>query len=287
MILEKLAVLPQHVTPQRGLTWLAGWLAECRWVWLKNYLIRYFINRYQVDVNQALLPNLADHPNFNSFFTRELKPGLRPVVTDPTDLASPADGSISQIGAIKKDILLQAKGFYFNLTNLLGGDETLANEFYDGNFATIYLSPKDYHRVHMPITGRLRETIYIPGKLFSVSQETTRTISNLFAKNERLVCIFETAIGPVAVILVGAMLVGSINTIWDENPTLSNKITRQTYPQTDSKAITIERGAEMGHFKMGSTAILLFPKDKMEWSANLKEGSPMQMGQFLGKIRHP
>lgn len=285
MTREQLTVLPQYLAPQRALTWLAGWLSECRWGWLKNYLIRYFINRYDVDIHAATSPNLADYPNFNSFFTRLLKPGLRPIVEEPDALASPADGSISQMGQIHENSLLQAKGFHFNLQDLLGGSEDQAKIFYNGLFSTIYLSPKDYHRVHMPVAGLLRETIYIPGKLFSVSQKTTRAIPHLFSRNERLVCIFETAVGPMAIILVGAMLVGKIDTVWG-NPTLSKKIVQQSYPSSGSGVISLARGAELGHFKMGSTVITLFPSDKIDWASHLQEGSNILMGQFLGKIRH-
>jgi phosphatidylserine decarboxylase len=266
--------------PQHALSHFAGWLAESRWTWLKNRLIHYFINRYQVDTSAALLTDIADYPTFNSFFTRRLKPELRPLVQAPNELASPVDGSISQIGHIEKNRLFQAKGFHFSLETLLGGDTHIANEFIDGEFTTIYLSPKDYHRVHMPLTGTLRKTIFIPGKLFSVNPQTAQTIPQLFARNERLVCIFDTDIGPMAIILVGAMLVGSMKTIW-EMPPRSSTIQTQTYDN-----IRIERGAELGHFKMGSTVIALFAKDKIEWPPHLTENSTVQMGSFLGKICH-
>jgi phosphatidylserine decarboxylase len=277
-MLKKLSVLPQYIAPQRALTRFAGWCGECRWPWLKNILIRYFIRRYQVDVNAATSADLADYPCFNSFFTRTLKPELRPIVQGANAIASPADGVISQIGDIRDDKLYQAKGFRFSLADLLGGSEAQARAFRDGSFATIYLSPKDYHRVHMPFTGRLRETVYIPGKLFSVNQKTAQAVSGLFARNERLVCFFETEHGPMAVILVGAMLVGGIQTRWGD-PSPSKRLARIAYT---SPALSFERGAEIGHFRMGSTVIVLFPSKKMQWAEGLQANSTVQMGQLLG-----
>jgi phosphatidylserine decarboxylase len=281
--MKKLAILFQYVAPQRALSRLAGWLAECHWIWLKNYLIRYFINRYQVDINLAVLTSIDDYPTFNSFFTRHLKPELRPITQDAQIIISPADGAISQIGQIKQNTLLQAKGFNFSIASLLGSTENQAKQFYDGFFTTIYLAPKDYHRFHMPITGQLRETIFIPGQLFSVNQQTVGAVANLFARNERLVCIFDTAIGPMAVILVGAMLVGSIETVWG-GISNSTKIVTQCFPATGAGSISVAQGAELGHFKMGSTVILLFPKEKIEWLPELHESSILNMGSSLGKI---
>jgi phosphatidylserine decarboxylase len=258
MIRKRLRILPQYLAPQRLLTQLAGWLSVRESLWFKNWQINHLIRRYGVNINEAILTDPADYPTFNSFFTRRLKPELRPIVTDHDALASPADGAISQYGHIEDHLLFQAKGFHFTLENLLGGAEELAKPFVNGEFATIYLSPKDYHRVHMPLTGTLRETVFIPGKLFSVNQHTAQNVPNLFARNERLACLFDTAAGPMAVIFVGAMLVGSINTAWG-GKVYANKITRQTYPATGEQAITIPRGAEVGHFEMGSTVILLLP----------------------------
>jgi len=280
---DYLTRLQQHIAPQRALTRLAGWFGECRWVWLKNILIRYFIRRYDVDVNAALITDLESYPTFNSFFTRLLKPELRPIVTEPDHIASPVDGCVSQMGLIEQDVLFQAKGFHFNLCALLGGEESRAAPFYNGAFATLYLAPRDYHRVHMPITGTLRETVYVPGTLFSVSQKTAAHIPHLFARNERLICLFDTHIGPMAVILVGAMLVGSISTIWETKATatLSNRL------YSAHEGITLLRGAELGHFKMGSTVIVLFPPHKVAWASSLESNSFIQMGQFLGKTGSP
>jgi phosphatidylserine decarboxylase len=268
----------QYIAPQHALSHFAGWLSECRKPWLKNYLIRYFLNRFDVDMSIAVVENPYDYPTFNSFFTRHLKPEARPITQEAHQVVSPADGSISQIGRIENDTLLQAKGFDFNLTGLLGGSEKLARLFHNGSFATVYLSPKDYHRVHMPMTGKLRETIFIPGKLFSVNQQTANSVPQLFARNERLVCIFDTEAGPMAVILVGAMIVGSINTVWHANTT-TNKITVESY----AGSIELERGAELGHFKLGSTVIVLFGKDKTQWLDDLQENTVVQMGQTVGK----
>jgi phosphatidylserine decarboxylase len=274
-----LKILPQYIAPQRALGWLARVLAGSRKPWLKNYLIGYFVKRHPVNMHDAIIENPYDYPCFNSFFTRRLKPEFRPIVQGPNEIACPVDGSISQIGKIEKDTLLQAKGFNYNLKALLGGSAKLSKLFEDGNFATFYLAPKDYHRVHMPIDGKLRESIFIPGKLFSVSQETANAIPNLFTRNERLVCIFDTAVGPMAVILVGAMIVGSINTVW--------------YAKTDTPNINVEsfggsieldRGKELGLFKLGSTVIVLFGKDKVTWSSNLKENALVLMGQNVGTI---
>lgn len=281
MIKKQLEVLPQYLAPQRALTAIAGWFGECRWVWLKNYLIHYFITRYDIDVDAALSARIEDYPNFNSFFTRQLKPELRPITQEPHAIASPVDGCVSQIGSIEDHSLLQAKGVHFDLTTLLGGFEQHAQPFRGGNFATLYLAPKDYHRVHMPLTGQLCETIYIPGSLFSVNQKTTLAVPHLFARNERLVCLFETTIGPMAIILVGAMLVGSINTVWGQTPPFARKIVTQSYK---SDGITLEHGAELGHFKMGSTVIILFPKNKITWRQDIFENSIVQYGQLLGNI---
>lgn len=282
MVKKQFSTLIQYLAPQHMLTWLAGQIGSCRWPWFKNKLIHFFINRYHVDMSAALSSDIADYPDFNSFFIRQLKPGLRPIEQKADTIICPADGCISQIGAINNDQLLQAKGFYFSLSDLLGGSEQLASEFLNGCFATIYLSPKDYHRVHMPMKGKLRETIYIPGKLFSVNKQTAEQVPNLFARNERLVCIFDTEVGAMAVILVGAMIVGSINTAWD-NPT-SCTIQHKTYPTTGSDIIELAQGAELGYFKLGSTAILLFPQGKISWEPTLAEQTNTQVGQRLAKI---
>lgn len=277
MIDKPFDILLQYLAPQRALTNLAGWLAESQRPWLKNYLISYFLKRHTVDMNSAVIEDPYAYPSFNSFFTRKLKPEARPIATTPF-IASPADGYVSQIGNIEQTSLLQAKGFSYDLTGLLGGSEKLSALFTNGNFATFYLSPKDYHRVHMPVTGKLRETIFVPGRLFSVNQQTAANVPHLFARNERLICLFDTEIGPMAVILVGAMLVGSIETIWHAD-TSASTITHQTFKMP----LEIAAGAELGHFKMGSTVIVLFAKDTVEWTGSLQENVAVKMGQPIGK----
>lgn len=276
----QLKILLQYLAPQHALSRLAGALAECRTVWFKNYLINYFINKYHVNLKLAEKEKIEDYPNFNSFFTRKLKPELRPIVQENATIACPVDGSISQIGKIKQDQIFQAKGFYYSLKSLLAGDETLTTLFQDGNYATLYLAPKDYHRVHMSVSGQLRETIHVPGKLFSVNQQTTESIPGLFARNERLICLFDTEKGPMIVILVGAMLVGSIQTVWSEETAHPKIINKKTYQD----GIHLQRGDELGYFKMGSTVILLFPKDTITWSNQLKEDSVVKFGESMGKI---
>ncbi|EKD53672.1 MAG: hypothetical protein ACD_60C00162G0027 [uncultured bacterium] len=282
IILMKIFI--QYCCPQHILSRLAGRLAECRSVWFKNWAIKRLIRKYQVNVHEALLENIADYPTFNSFFIRQLKPALRPLAKEEEVITSPVDGYVSQIGRIKEQAIFQAKKFYFDTSTLLGGFEKLACLFTNGHFATFYLAPHNYHRVHMPLAGTLRKTIYIPGKLFSVNAETTQKVPQLFTRNERLVCLFDTAVGPMAMVLVGAMLVGHIETVWPMPPR-SKKIAVQDYLET----IYLEKGAELGYFKMGSTVIVLFAKDQIEWenrlTETLTETSTVKMGEAIGKIR--
>lgn len=276
---KPLYVLAQYCCPQHKLTRFFGWLAECRWKWFKNWAIKRLIRKYHVNLGEAASENLDDYPNFNSFFTRQLKPGIRPIAAGSNKVSSPVDGCVSQTGNINNDTIIQAKNFNYTTVSLLGGAEKLAQVFENGSFSTIYLAPKDYHRVHMPITGKLVETTYIPGKLFSVNQLTAQNIPNLFSRNERLVCLFETAIGPVAIILVGAMIVGNIQTAWPMRHS-RKEITTEHY----SNNLVIERGAELGLFKLGSTVIMLFPKDSVEWLPVLKENLIVKVGEELGQI---
>ncbi len=279
---KPLKTLIQYCCPQHTLTRFIGWLAECRWQWFKNWAIKRLIRKYHVNLSEAASENLADYPNFNSFFTRQLKPAVRPIVEAPDLLACPADGSISQIGRIEKNTILQAKNFNYSTLSLLGGSAALASQFEDGNFATIYLAPKDYHRVHMPITGKLIQTIYVPGQLFSVNTLTAETVPNLFARNERLICLFQTAVGTVAIILVGAMLVSGIQTVWSPSLYLkSDKIVMEHY---DAEGMTLERGAELGLFRMGSTVILLFPKNAIAWRKSLQENVVVKFGEEIATL---
>jgi phosphatidylserine decarboxylase len=283
MTRRSFGILRQYLVPQHGLSKLAGWLSSRRFRLWKNWQLRYFIKRYQVALDDALSTDFDDYPDFNSFFTRYLKPGLRPIVSAPDAIASPCDGFVSQMGSIAGDSILQAKGFNFTVTELIGGDSQLAQQFSDGKFATLYLSPKDYHRVHMPVAGVLRQTIFIPGKLFSVNHATARAIPRLFARNERLVCIFDTELGAMAVILVGAMLVGSIKTVWS-GPPHGKKVVQQSYPVGQIK---LDRGEELGHFIMGSTVILIFQDKKLMWAPDLQSLSPVLMGQAIAKALLP
>lgn len=274
-----LRTLPQYLVPQHLLTRVYGWLATARHPRAKNWMIRTFIRRYQVDMRLAEKENPEDYPTFNCFFTRKLKPKLRPIVTGSEEIASPVDGVISQIGRIKQNTLVQAKGFDFYLPELFAGKLDAARPFENGNFATLYLSPKHYHRVHMPVAGTLRQTIYVPGNLFSVNQRTAESVPRLFARNERLICCFDTALGPMAVIFVGAMIVGNIATVWNEQPK-TKTVTVKKY-----SGIHLDRGAEVGLFKLGSTVIVLFGPNKMAWEADMRVNTEVVMGQLIGQIK--
>lgn len=272
----KFTVLRQYLVPQHAYTRWMGCLGDCKTPWLKNWAIRTFINKYNVDMSLAVQEDYQSYATFNDFFIRRLKPHLRPIVSTANEIACPSDGVISQMGKINNETIFQAKGYDYSLKSLLGGSESLTESFRDGSFATIYLAPKDYHRVHMPFAGKLRETIYIPGSLFSVNKDTTEAIPNLFTRNERLVCIFDTDIGPMALILVGAMIVGNIVTSWQENPRTSN-IELKMYQD-----VSLEKGAEAGYFKLGSTVIVLFGENKVTWNPALQAQSKVCMGQLLG-----
>lgn len=276
----------QHLLPQHLLSRLMGWLAECRWRWLKNLWISQWIKHFQVDMSEAESSDLDAYPNFNTFFTRALKDGARPLADDSDALLCPADGAISQLGRIGNGRIFQAKGRDYSLVELLGGDRSLAQTFDDGHFATIYLSPRDYHRVHMPVTGTLRSMHYIPGKLFSVNATTAARVPSLFARNERAVCIFDGDNGPFAMILVGAMIVAGIETVWDgQVAPPSRSVQIRHYP--DQREIVLQRGEEMGRFKLGSTVILLFGREQISWLESFQAGSPTRMGEALGQVTPP
>jgi len=272
-----LRYLPQHLLA-RGMYYLA----RCQWSPLKKALIRFVVNRYQVNVAEAASADLDSYPSFNAFFTRALRADVRPIASESDALVCPADGRVSQAGVITQGRLLQAKGHDFQLLELLAGDTALAAAFADGEFATVYLSPRDYHRVHMPLTGRLRRMDFVPGTLFSVSDATTQLVPELFVRNERVVCIFDTDVGPLAVILVGAIFVGSMETTWaGEIRGTGGMTTRHDYPSPD--APTLEKGVEMGRFNMGSTVILLLPKGKVTWDG-LAPGKMVRMGERIGSL---
>ncbi len=279
----KPAILLQTWVPQKLLSRIV--LAATRWrfkPW-KDLLIRAITRIYRVDIGEAASPNLADYPHFNAFFTRALKPGARPLDADPAALLMPADGRISQVGAIVDGRILQAKGHHFSAEELLT-DAALAAPFRDGCFANIYLSPRDYHRVHMPMAGQLRQTLHVPGKLFSVSPATVAEVPQLFARNERLVCLFETDHGPLAVVLVGAMLVSGVETVWGgvEIPPYEKTIVSRDFRGV-APSVRLERGAELGRFNMGSTVILLMPKGFFVDPALLPERA-VRVGERLGSL---
>jgi len=286
MISDQLKSLPQYILPQHLLSRLMGFLVHCQFVPFKNFLIHLIIKLYKVDMSEAIEENPEAYPDFHHFFIRHLKPELRPITKGEKEIASPADGTISQVGKITNGRILQAKGFDFSLDELLGGSSELGKHFHGGHFLTAYLAPRDYHRVHMPFKGVLKEMIFIPGKLFSVSHSTTRAVPRLFARNERVVCIFETAAGPMAVILVGAMLVASIHTTWAGQiaPSKEKTVHRWQYPNPTTAAITLDRGDELGYFTHGSTVILLFGPDHMHWLDSVKAEGSIKMGQAIGHL---
>lgn len=280
---DQLFVTSQYLTPQHLLSRCAGKLAQTRHQTTKTAFITWFAKKYQVNMAEAAEENLSAYACFNDFFTRALKPDARPIAPDPRSLISPADGAISQLGQIHEDRIFQAKGHSFGLTALLGGDAGRAAPFVGGEFATIYLAPKDYHRVHMPISGQLREMVFVPGDLFSVNPTTAANVPELFARNERVVAIFDTAIGPVGVVLVGAMIVASIETVWAGVIAPGGKQVEVTRYQGD-QAIHLARGAEMGRFRLGSTVVLVLPPNASRWDGALKEGSLLRMGQAIGSL---
>ncbi|RMJ04060.1 Phosphatidylserine decarboxylase proenzyme [Marinobacter litoralis] len=285
-MLDKLFVLSQYVTPQLTLSRLAGRLADYdRTPALKNRVISWFIDRYGVNMSEAAESDPTAYDSFNAFFTRALKPGARTVDQTPDVFVSPVDGAISQLGQVTADDrVFQAKGQSFSLTELLGGDEQRAEAFREGEFATIYLSPKDYHRIHMPVAGTLKEMVYVPGKLFSVNPVTAENVPNLFARNERVACIFDTEAGPMALVLVGAMIVGSVETTWaGVVAPKPSKVTEWQY--SGDQAVRFEKGDEMGRFRLGSTVVLVMPKGAVNWNADQVASKSVQMGEAFGRLK--
>ncbi len=282
-MLDKLFVLSQYLTPQHSLSRAAGRLAESHVGLVKGSFIHWFARRYDVDMSEAAEPDLDAYPDFNSFFTRALRPDARPIDTSPDSLVSPADGRISQLGAISEERIFQAKGQSFTTTELLGGDQSRAAPFRNGSFATIYLSPRDYHRVHMPVAGTLREMIHIPGKLFSVNPATTAQVPRLFARNERVVCLFDTDRGPMALVLVGAMIVASVETVWAGLVARGKGGPHVAYHPPEHP-IHLDKGAEMGRFLLGSTVIMAFPEGQARWQEDIQAGNSIRMGQRLGTL---
>ena len=243
-------------------------------------VIRWFIQRYNVNMSEALQPDPAAYTSFNDFFTRELKPDARPLAN--AEWICPVDGAVSQLGRIHGDQIFQAKGHNYSTQALVGGDAQLAAQFKDGHFATIYLSPRDYHRIHMPRAGKLLRMIYVPGDLFSVNPTTARGVPGLFARNERVVCVFEGAEGPFVMVLVGATIVGSMATTWHGivNPPRSDKVREWNY--TDQN-IQLAQGAEMGRFLLGSTIVLLTPKSNLQFSSHWQAATPVRLGETMAQ----
>lgn len=272
----------QYLVPQHLLSRFIGLFTETQQPLIKNNLIDWFINRYQVDMSCALQSDPHAYRSFNEFFTRELQADARPFVAGDDEIACPVDGVVSQIGDIQQGRIIQAKGLDFSTIELLGGSAERAAPFENGKFTTLYLSPRDYHRIHMPIDGQLKQMVYVPGKLFSVNLATATSVPRLFARNERVAALFDTKAGPMAMVLVGAMIVASINTVWhgEVTPPKQSAVTVWNYDDTR----IYQRGAEIGHFKLGSTVIVLFGPDAIEWNANLQAESPVQLGQLLGTI---
>lgn len=281
---EIFTVLPQYALPHHALSALMSRLTHCTNTAWKNAFIKAIIRLYGVNMAEAKSQNLDDYASFNDFFTRELKDGARPIADQAGSIACPADGAVSQAGLIEDGRIFQAKGHSYSALELLGGDEDRARPFKNGHFATIYLSPKDYHRLHMPLAGTLKEMIHVPGRLFSVNNTTVGAVPNLFARNERVACIFDTEAGPMALILVGAIFVSSVETVWHgvvTPPTISEPCSWQY----DKHPQSLPKGAEMGRFNMGSTIIVLFGKDAIDWQADFSAGQPVKLGQAIGHCR--
>lgn len=280
MSFDLLKTLPQYIIPQQKITALAGCLAGVKHRKIKNYLINYFIKKYHVNMSEALIEDPTAYESFNDFFIRHLKPECRPLAH--ADIVSPVDGCVSEIGVVKETQLIQAKGYYYSVADLLACNKDIADQFINGCFATLYLSPKDYHRVHMPMDAEIMSMTYIPGALFSVQPATVRVVPKLFARNERLVIFFSTKAGPMVMVMVGATIVGAIGTSWHGD--IKRRKNRVDF---DYSKISIKRnlfqGDEMGYFKLGSTVILLFANEaNMQWNDALTSGSALRFGEAIG-----
>ena len=278
---DRLFVLSQYVLPKQALTALAGKAASAKGGALTTAVIRWFVKRYSVNMGEAANPDITVYPTFNEFFTRPLKPGVRPIAN--ADLVCPVDGAISQFGRIERDQIFQAKGHSYSTTALVGGDSTLAKQFENGSFATIYLSPRDYHRIHMPCDGRLLRMIYVPGDLFSVNPATARGVPGLFARNERVVCVFEGPTGPFVLTLVGATIVGSMGTVWHGvvNAPRSRQVREWRY---DDQQIVLRKGEEMGRFLLGSTVVLLFPQGPLAFNPGWQPAGAVRLGEEMARV---
>ena len=275
---DRLAVLPQYLMPKQAMTRLAGLLASAELGALTTWVVRRFVAKYKVNMSQAHETDPAQYKSFNAFFTRALRDGARPLAK--ASWLSPVDGAISQFGQIEKDQIFQAKGHHYSTSALVGGDSALAAQFENGHFATLYLSPRDYHRIHMPCAGRLLRMVHVPGDLFSVNPSTARGVPGLFARNERVVCTFETAHGPLVMALVGATIVGSMSTVWhgQVNPPRPGQLREWRY---ETQNIQLAQGQEMGRFLLGSTVVMLFAKNSISFAQNWAAAGAIQMGQAM------
>lgn len=277
-----LNILLQYLLPQHILSRIVARIANCRIRPIKNFVINQYCKFYHIDMTDMVEPNSIAYPTFNEFFTRKLKPGSRPISSDDKSIVSPVDGKIGQIGAINKNLLVSAKGKNFTLEQLLA-DNKDATQFHNANFVVLYLAPSNYHRIHMPVRGKLRSMRYIPGKLFSVNPNTINRIPGVFARNERVVITFDTAFGIMSMILVGAIIVGSIETTW-AGVVMPNKHKGVVNWDYTKQEIIFEPGSEVGSFKLGSTVILLFPEKTMQWNKTWQKDNPIKMGQNLGTL---
>jgi len=280
---ESLTTLPQYILPHHPLSRLMRKLTHSENKVWKNLFIQQIVRHYGVNMDEAINSDINAYPSFNHFFTRALKPGARTIANNPSDIVCPADGAVSQAGTITDGTIIQAKGKNYTVVDLLGGDEQRAAPFKKGQFSTIYLSPKDYHRLHMPLDGTLKEMIHIPGRLFSVNAATANSVPRLFARNERVVTLFDTEVGAMALVLVGAIFVASIETVWHGEVTPPTAKNIQTWHYSD-KAPQLKRGEELGRFNMGSTIIALFGEDVIHWKNDFSAGKTVQLGEKIGSV---
>ncbi|QIW14973.1 phosphatidylserine decarboxylase [Pasteurellaceae bacterium RH1A] len=283
--MQRLKIALHYLLPQLALTRAAGWLAEQKWGAVTHTFIKLFAKQYQVNLDEAEKTDAKDYASFNEFFIRPLKADARPIIADDNLLCLPADGRVSESGLIADNQLMQAKGHLFSLESLLADDLDLAGQFKNGQFITTYLSPRDYHRVHMPCDGVVRKMIYVPGELFSVNPFLAQHVPNLFARNERVICVFDTEFGPMVQILVGATITASISTVWAGviNPPRAKEVVVWHYPADGEQAIRLKKGEEMGAFRLGSTVINLFPQGKVKLADHLVAGTETRMGEKLAE----
>src|SRR5688572_4379141 len=280
-MLPPMAIQKQYLLPKKLMTKFGGLIAGMKGGAITHAIIRRFVAHYKVNMEEAVDPRIESYASFNDFFTRPLREGARPIAASP--FVCPVDAAISQFGPIEHDQLFQAKGHSYSTRALVGGDQALAHRFDHGHFATLYLAPKDYHRIHMPCEGRLRRMIYVPGDLFSVNPLTARHVPGLFARNERVVCVFDTPFGPFVNVLVGATIVGSVATVWHGvvNPPRPGRVVRWDYRD---KGIALRKGQEMGRFLLGSTIVMLFPQDVVSFHPDWAPTMPVRLGEAMGTI---